>query len=57
MYEDYEDDEMLDAFVEETRDYNDEKFVQEMIEFQRGDFDPDDSIATEFRSPRYSIDY
>ena len=57
MYENYEDDEMLDAFVEETRDYNDEKFVQEMIEFQRGDFDPDDSIMAEFRSPRYSIDY
>ncbi len=33
------DDEMLDAFVEEMRDYDDEKFIQELIEFHRGDYD------------------
>jgi hypothetical protein len=33
------DDEMMDAFVEETRDYNDEKFLQEFVEFHRGDYD------------------
>lgn len=36
------DDEMMDAFVEETRDYNDEKFLQEFVEFHRGDYDCDD---------------
>ena len=36
------DDEMMDAFVEETRDYDDDALMQEMVEFYRGDYDPDD---------------
>ena len=36
------DDEMMDAFVEETRDYDDEEFLQDFVEFHRGDYDFDD---------------
>ena len=36
------DDDMMDAFVEETRDYDDEEFLQECAEFYRGDYDCDD---------------
>ena len=36
------DDEMMDAFVEETRDYSDDALMQEMVEFYRGDYDCDD---------------
>ena len=35
-------DEMMDAFVEETRDYNDEEFLQAFSEFVRGDYDCDE---------------
>jgi hypothetical protein len=37
------DDEMMDAFVEETRDYYDEEFLQDFVEFHRGDYDCDES--------------
>lgn len=36
------DDEMMDAMIEETRDYYDEEFMQETAEFYEGDYDPDD---------------
>lgn len=36
------DDEMMDAFVEETRDYYDEEFLQEFEEFHSGDYDCED---------------
>ena len=36
------DDEMMDAFVEETRDYMDEEFIQDTVEFYRGDYDCDE---------------
>jgi hypothetical protein len=36
------DDEMMDAFVEETRDYYDEAEMQDLAEYLRGDYDPDD---------------
>jgi hypothetical protein len=36
------DDELLDAMIEEQRDYEDEKFLQDWREFQRGDYDPVD---------------
>ena len=35
------DDYMMDAFVEETRDYSDEAEMQEIVEFLRGDYDAD----------------
>jgi hypothetical protein len=36
------DDEMMDAMIEETRDYYDEEFMQETAEFYEGDYDSDD---------------
>lgn len=33
------DDEMLDAFAEEMCDYEDENFIQDFVEFHRGDYD------------------
>ena len=36
------DDMMLDAMVEELRDYDDEVEMQELAEFLRGDLDCDD---------------
>lgn len=33
------DDDMMDAFVEETRDYNDEAEMQDLAEYLRGDYD------------------
>ena len=35
-------DEMMDAMVEEMRDYDDDAFEQDLVEFYRGDYDPDD---------------
>lgn len=36
------DDEMMDAFVEETRDYYDEAEMQDLAEYLRGDYDCDE---------------
>ncbi len=33
------DDMMMDAFVDETRDYYDEEEMQDLAEFLRGDYD------------------
>jgi len=35
-------DEMMDAMYEETVDYDDEAFIQECVEFYRGDYDCDE---------------
>ena len=35
-------DEMMDEMVEEMRDYDDDAFEQDLVEFYRGDYDPDD---------------
>ena len=50
------DDDMLDAFVEEMRDYDDEKFLQDLIEFHRGDYDPVDYADIDFYSHYYTED-
>ena len=42
------DDEMMDAFVEETRDYNDEALMQEMAEFHCGDYDCDEDPISDY---------
>ena len=42
------DDEMMDAFVEETRDYNDEAEMQDLAEFLRGDYDCDEDPISDY---------
>lgn len=42
------DDEMMNAFVEELRDYDDEKFLQEHAEFYRGDYDCDEDPISDY---------
>ena len=42
------DDEMKNAFVEETRDYDDEAEVQDLAEFLRGDYDCDEDPISDY---------
>lgn len=35
-------DDMMDAFVEETRDYDDEEFLEDFAEYVNGDYDCDE---------------
>lgn len=42
------DDEMMDAFVEETRDYADEAEMQDLAEFLRGDYDCDEEPLSDY---------
>lgn len=53
------DDEMMDAFVEETRDYYDEAEMQDLAEYLRGDYDCDEDPESDYYEDwdRYEVGF